>query len=80
MSQIRNETPDLAKGAAKAMFDFYEVVTHDLLAENLRYIGTITCSHKYQRVLETVLKKISYGFTYVCIQGSARYMEYSSTG
>ncbi|XP_048610550.1 callose synthase 10 isoform X2 [Brassica napus] len=33
---IRNETPDLAKGAAKAMFDFYEVVTHDLLAENLR--------------------------------------------
>ncbi|RID61679.1 hypothetical protein BRARA_E00810 [Brassica rapa] len=33
---IRNETPALAKGAAKAMFDFYEVVTHDLLAENLR--------------------------------------------
>ncbi|CAL9235807.1 unnamed protein product [Arabidopsis halleri] len=33
---IRNETPDLAKGAAKAMFDFYEVVTHDLLSHDLR--------------------------------------------
>ncbi|EFH57733.1 hypothetical protein ARALYDRAFT_482666 [Arabidopsis lyrata subsp. lyrata] len=34
--KIRNETPDLAKGAAKAMFDFYEVVTHDLLSHDLR--------------------------------------------
>uniref|UniRef100_A0A1J3EUH6 1,3-beta-glucan synthase n=1 Tax=Noccaea caerulescens TaxID=107243 RepID=A0A1J3EUH6_NOCCA len=33
---IRHETPDLAKGAAKAMFDFYEVVTHDLLSHDLR--------------------------------------------
>lgn len=68
MSQIRNETPDLAKGAAKAMFDFYEVVTHDLLSHDLRYTGRITCSHKYQPVLETVLEKISHGFTYACIR------------
>ncbi|XP_010516914.1 PREDICTED: callose synthase 10 [Camelina sativa] len=33
---IRQETPDLAKGAAKAMFDFYEVVTHELLSHDLR--------------------------------------------
>lgn len=33
---IRNETPDLAKGAAKALFDLYEVVTHDLLSSDLR--------------------------------------------
>ncbi|CAN8316738.1 unnamed protein product [Cochlearia groenlandica] len=33
---IRNETPDLAKGAAKAMFDFYDVVTHELLSHDLR--------------------------------------------
>lgn len=33
---IRNETPELAKGAAKALYDFYEVVTHDLLSTELR--------------------------------------------
>uniref|UniRef100_A0A7N0RAG3 1,3-beta-glucan synthase n=1 Tax=Kalanchoe fedtschenkoi TaxID=63787 RepID=A0A7N0RAG3_KALFE len=33
---IRNETPDLAKGVAKSIFDFYEVVTHDLLSDDLR--------------------------------------------
>ncbi|GAB4860529.1 Callose synthase 10 [Ancistrocladus abbreviatus] len=33
---IRNETPDLAKGAAKALYEFYEVVTHDLLSTDLR--------------------------------------------
>ncbi|KAM7475705.1 hypothetical protein LguiB_022948 [Lonicera macranthoides] len=33
---IRNETPLLAKGAAKAVFDIYEVVTHDLLSSDLR--------------------------------------------
>ncbi|KAJ4712497.1 Callose synthase [Melia azedarach] len=33
---IRNETPDLAKGAAKALLDLYEVVTHDLLSSDLR--------------------------------------------
>ncbi|KAL6997050.1 Callose synthase 10, variant 2 [Sarracenia purpurea var. burkii] len=32
----RNETPDLAKGAAKAVYDLYEVVTHDLLSPDLR--------------------------------------------
>ncbi|PQM37261.1 callose synthase 10 [Prunus yedoensis var. nudiflora] len=33
---IRNETDVLAKGAAKAVFDLYEVVTHDLLSSDLR--------------------------------------------
>ncbi|CAI9112991.1 OLC1v1013507C1 [Oldenlandia corymbosa var. corymbosa] len=33
---IRNETPELAKGAAKAIFDLYEVVTHELLSTDLR--------------------------------------------
>ncbi|KAL9235580.1 hypothetical protein vseg_010326 [Gypsophila vaccaria] len=32
----RNETSDLANGAAKALYDFYEVVTHDLLSTDLR--------------------------------------------
>ncbi|KAJ4839988.1 Callose synthase 10 [Turnera subulata] len=33
---IRNESPELAKGAAKAVYDLYEVVTHDLLSNDLR--------------------------------------------
>ncbi|CAN1239529.1 Callose synthase 10 [Linum grandiflorum] len=33
---IRNETPDLAKGAANAVYQLYEVVTHDLLSSDLR--------------------------------------------
>lgn len=33
---IRNESPELAKGAAKAIFELYEVVTHDLLSADLR--------------------------------------------
>lgn len=38
LCQIRNETPDLAKGAAKALFQLYEVVTHDLLSSDLRFV------------------------------------------
>lgn len=34
--QIRNETPELKRGVAKAVFDLYDVVTHDLLPPNLR--------------------------------------------
>ena len=34
--QIRPETDVLAKGAAKAVFDLYEAVTHDLLSADLR--------------------------------------------
>lgn len=37
--QIRQETDVLAKGAAKAVFDLYDVVTHDLLSSDLRYIA-----------------------------------------
>lgn len=37
LCQIRNETDVLAKGAANAVFDLYEVVTHDLLSSDLRY-------------------------------------------
>ncbi|EPS60923.1 callose synthase 10, partial [Genlisea aurea] len=32
---IRDPTPDLAKGAAKAVYDFYDVVTHELLSSDL---------------------------------------------
>lgn len=32
----RNETPELLRGAAKAVYDLYEVVTHDLLSSDLR--------------------------------------------
>ncbi|XP_075514445.1 callose synthase 10-like isoform X2 [Primulina tabacum] len=32
----RNETPELAKGAAKAMYDLYDIVTHELLSRDLR--------------------------------------------
>lgn len=35
--QIMDEKPELAKGAAKALHDFYEVVTHGLLSSDLRY-------------------------------------------
>ncbi|KAL3512615.1 hypothetical protein ACH5RR_025332 [Cinchona calisaya] len=33
---IRNETPELTKGAANAVYDLYEVVTHELLSHDLR--------------------------------------------
>ncbi|KAL7099190.1 hypothetical protein ACP275_09G067200 [Erythranthe tilingii] len=33
---IRDPTPELAKGAAKAVYDFYDVVTHELLSSDLR--------------------------------------------
>ncbi|KAJ4962108.1 hypothetical protein NE237_022018 [Protea cynaroides] len=32
----QNETSELARGAAKAVYDLYEVVTHDLLSPDLR--------------------------------------------
>ncbi|KAL6576445.1 Callose synthase 10 [Orobanche hederae] len=32
----RDSTPELAKGAAKAVYDFYDVVTHELLSPDLR--------------------------------------------
>eukprot|EP00268_Persea_americana_P030985 TRINITY_DN3005_c1_g1_i2.p1 TRINITY_DN3005_c1_g1~~TRINITY_DN3005_c1_g1_i2.p1 ORF type:complete len:1912 (+),score=293.34 TRINITY_DN3005_c1_g1_i2:360-6095(+) len=32
----QNETTELARGAAKAMYDLYEVVTHELLSSSLR--------------------------------------------
>lgn len=38
LCQIRNKTPDLARGAAKAVLDLYEVVTHDLLSSDLRFV------------------------------------------
>ncbi len=34
--QIRNN-PELARGAAKSVYDLYEVVTHELLSSDLRY-------------------------------------------
>lgn len=33
---LRNEDPELAKGAVKAVFELYEVVTHELLTADLR--------------------------------------------
>lgn len=36
--QTQNESPELARGAAKAMYDLYEVVTHELLSPSLRYV------------------------------------------
>ncbi|PON45648.1 Glycosyl transferase [Parasponia andersonii] len=33
---LRKENPALSKGAAKAVFDLYEVVTHDLVSSDLR--------------------------------------------
>lgn len=38
LCQLRNEDPGLAKGAAKAVFELYEVVTHDLLSSDLRFM------------------------------------------
>lgn len=37
LCQIRND-PELAKGAAKAVYELYDVVTHDLVSSDLRYI------------------------------------------
>lgn len=36
--QTRDPTPELTKGAAKAVYDFYDVVTHELLSSDLRLI------------------------------------------
>ncbi|CAA6653832.1 unnamed protein product [Spirodela intermedia] len=33
---VRNESPDLARGVPKAVFDLYDVITHELLTANLR--------------------------------------------
>lgn len=38
LCQIRNETPELARGAAKAVYELYDVVTHELLSSDLRYM------------------------------------------
>lgn len=38
LCQIRNEMPELARGAAKALFELYDVVTHELLSSDLRYL------------------------------------------
>jgi hypothetical protein len=35
--QTRND-PALAKGAAKAVYELYDVVTHDLVSSDLRYM------------------------------------------
>lgn len=40
---MRNETPELAKGAAKAMYDLYDVVTHELLSRDLRLFVDSFC-------------------------------------
>lgn len=40
--QTRNETPELAKGATKALFDFYDVVTHELLSSDLRLVHSLS--------------------------------------
>jgi hypothetical protein len=49
---MRDGTPERERGAAKALYDLYEVVTHELLSSDLRYMighmilkiyGTITC-------------------------------------
>lgn len=36
LCQTQKETPGLAKGAANAVFDLYDVVTHELLSSDLR--------------------------------------------
>lgn len=36
--QVRNESPDLARGVPKAVFDLYDVITDELLTNNLRSI------------------------------------------
>ncbi|KAI7740386.1 hypothetical protein M8C21_012733, partial [Ambrosia artemisiifolia] len=36
---IMDETPQLAKGAAKAVYELYDVVTHNLLSSELSYIS-----------------------------------------
>ena len=38
LCQLRNEHPGLAKGAVKFVFELYEVVTHDLLSPDLRFM------------------------------------------
>lgn len=35
--QMRDETSARAKGAAEAVYELYEVVTHELLSSDLRY-------------------------------------------
>ncbi|GER25525.1 3 glucan synthase [Striga asiatica] len=52
---IRDPTPELAKGAAKAVYDFYDVVTHELLSRDLSvftpyYSETVLYSNSELRV------------------------------
>lgn len=44
-----DETPQLAKGAARAVFELYDVVTHNLLSSELGYV--IKCLFHYQFLL-----------------------------
>ncbi|KAL0415758.1 UNVERIFIED_CONTAM: Callose synthase 10 [Sesamum latifolium] len=51
----RDPTPELAKGAAKAVYDFYDVVTHELLSSDLSvftpyYSETVLYSNSELRV------------------------------
>lgn len=38
LRQMRDGTPEREKGAAKAVNELYEVVTHELLSSELRYM------------------------------------------
>ena len=56
--QIMDETPELAKGAAKAVFELYHVVNHSLLSSELRY--GVGCSYFLQLLFIIVKSGIAY--------------------
>lgn len=43
IAQKEKEKPELEKGAIKAVQDLYDVVRHDVLSINMRYVSLATC-------------------------------------
>lgn len=69
----KKENPELARGAAKALYDLYEVVTHELLSPDLRYM----ILHMMQNLYGMITLLNLYLFvSFLMLQGAAWYMEH----
>lgn len=73
----RNESPEIARGAAKALYDLYEVVTHELLSSDLRYMILHMMQNLYGMI---TLLNLYLFFSILMLQGAAWYMEHFGKG
>lgn len=69
------ETPELEKGAIKAVQDLYDVVRHDVLSINMRFVNlpSIALSATLQHIVLPYSKCQSASVHF--LQGTLRYME-----